>query len=210
MPKLIDISIGISDQTPTYPNDPPFKFGWDHRIGNGRRSNLSFISMGSHTGTHIDAPLHFLDNGETIDQLPLESLVGPCQVVETKNPKAVEPKELPSLRGIERVLFKTRNSRAGLLHKKEFSKDFVALSLETAKILVKNKIKLVGIDYLSIEPFGHKQPEVHWALLKAGIVIVEGMDLSKVSAGKYHLTCLPLKVVGAEGAPCRAILQKNE
>lgn len=206
---FIEITAPLTHHIPVYRGDTPFRFRWSHRIGAKHRSNLSCLNLGSHTGTHIDAPLHFFPKGASVDKIALDSLVGNCRVAAVPHVKEILAAHLPSLSGIQRILFKTENSSRRLLRRKQFAKDFTALSLSAAQVLVKSKIKLVGIDYLSIEKFGHLKPEVHWALLKAGIVIVEGLDLSEAPEGDSEIICLPLLVIGAEGAPARAVLRRK-
>jgi arylformamidase len=169
--------------------------------------NVSELDMGAHSGTHVDAPDHFLAAGAGAEALPLEALIGPADVVDATaavtalDLLTVRDLELPS-RGSERILFKTRNSQ--LWNRDEFSRDFVRLDGEAAAYLVERGVKLLGIDYLSIG-----DAEAHRVLLGAGVVCVEGLDLRGIEPGSYELVCLPLKLVGSDGAPARAVLIRS-
>jgi arylformamidase len=192
---------------PFYPGDPGAEIKPVRSIEDGHVANLSELELGSHTGTHIDAPRHFEPGGTTVDDMALDTLVGPARVVDLSAADDEITRaglESAGAAGAERVLLKTRNS--SLWSKTEFSTDYVALSPDAADYLVESGIKLVGIDYLSIERFHSDDYHVHHALLGAGIVILEGIDLSGVSAGDYELICLPLKIRGGDGAPARAVL----
>jgi arylformamidase len=164
--------------------------------------------MSCHTGTHVDAPDHFLNNGITVDDLTLDLLVGRAYVLHLPDVSMITASVLmradipPRTR---RLLFKTRNSTLWATGNQEFQTDFVALSVDAAELLVDRNVKLVGIDYLSIAPY-KSGTAVHTILLSAGVVVVEGLDLSQVSQGRYNLHCLPLKLGGADGAPTRAVL----
>ncbi|MBI2465407.1 cyclase family protein [Candidatus Shapirobacteria bacterium] len=169
---------------------------------------LTRFSFGSHTGTHIDAPSHFLQNGKTLDKIPLNKLIGKCRVLDLTGIKhqEIQVSDL-SERNItkgDRILLKTGNFR--LLRKATFPKKYISLSLEAAEFLVKKEVVLVGTDFLSIEKKANPNHPVHKALLSKGIVNVEGLNLENVPAGKYEMICLPLHVVGVDGAPARVIL----
>jgi arylformamidase len=193
--RIIDVSVPVRPGMITYPGDPEVRLERVSSIADGDVVNLSRLDLGVHSGTHVDAPLHFLDGGASVETLPLDVLVGPCVVVEGLDPAAVPA-------GAERVLFKTPNGR--LWERDEFSEDFVALDAEAARALVAAGVRLVGIDYLSIG-----DEEAHRILLGAGIVAVEGLDLREVEPGDYRLVCAPLKLVGAEGAPARVLLLRD-
>ncbi len=186
-------------------------FGWkgSKRIENGEEDNLSQLNMGVHTGTHMDAPYHFVSDGKKIDEIPLETFIGVCQVIQVEDSvNLVTAKEIDEARidpSIPRVLIKTRNSTEWIKPHPVFKKDFVGISVDGAKALVAKGIKLVGLDYLSVAPFNQGKP-VHDIFLQAGLVLLEGTDLSKVSPGRYQLISLPLKLGDTEGAPVRAIL----
>jgi arylformamidase len=209
MSKIIDVTVPLSAALPTFPGDPRFQLDFTNRITDGAACNGSRLSLGSHTGTHVDAPYHFLADGASVDQLPLEILIGRCRVVEVSDRERVERAQLEAcdLRDDLRVLIKTRMS--GQLRQPNFQEDFVYLTPDAASYLVQAGIKLVGVDYLSVEKFGSKDFAAHHTLLAAGVVIIEGLDLSLVDPGDYELTCLPLLVAGADGAPARVVLRKR-
>jgi len=202
MAKILDVTVPLSAEVPTFPGDPPFEIAYTHKIAGGDAYNVSRISMGSHSGTHVDAPYHFLADGQTVENLPLEILMGKARVVELVVRDKVERVDL---RDDIRVLFKTRMS--GQLRLPAFQEDFVYLTPDAATYLAQAGIKLVGWDYLSIEKFGSADFAAHHALLTAAVVIVEGLDLSEVEPGEYDMTCLPLRIVGADGSPARVILR---
>ncbi|GAB4344624.1 MAG: cyclase family protein [Candidatus Abyssubacteria bacterium] len=191
---------------PVYPGDPPVEITLTSAIGKGDPANVSHLSMGAHTGAHVDSPRHFIDTGRGVDQTPLEILLGPALVVELGRTDSICATDLLplALESEQRVLFKTSNSV--LWHTQEFQKDFVYLRADAADYLVKAGVKLVGVDYLSVEKFGSKENLAHLTLLKAGVIIVEGLNLLDVTPGRYELICLPLKIEGCDGAPCRAVL----
>lgn len=206
---LYDISLGISPDLPVWPGDDPVRLERVRNIAEGANSNVSHLACSVHTGTHVDAPVHFIDGANGVHQLPIQPLIGEAQVVhlpeaEVIDDSALEAAELPS--NVERVLFKTRNSKFWLSDERTFQEDYVAVDASGADWLARKGVKLVGVDYLSVAPFGEsKQP--HQILLRAGILIVEGLDLSRVDPGRYKLYCLPLKLVDSDGAPARAVLQ---
>lgn len=207
MGKVIDISVPIYTGMPFYPGDPGAEITPARQMSEGAIANLSLLKLGTHVGTHIDAPYHFIENGETVDRLSMDALVGPARVIELTGAKSSIDRgqvESAALEGVKRVLLKTSNS--ALWKQPDFRKDYVSLSSAAADYLVELGVVLIGIDYLSIEQFNSEDFHVHHALLGAGIVILEGIDLSKVEAGDYDLACLPLKVRGGDGAPARAIL----
>jgi len=174
----------------------------------GASCNVSTISMGSHTGTHIDAPRHFLRSGKGIDKMPLETTMGRVRVLEIHDRKWVTPHELEQhrIQHGERIFLKTQNS-VRCWRSDTFITDFIYLSTEAAEWLAQHGVKLIGIDYLSVGGYEKNGVEVHRLLLEAGVWILEGLNLSKVRAGTYELLCLPLKIVGGDGAPARAILR---
>jgi arylformamidase len=203
-----DITLPISKELPVWPGDPPFEIRHIDSIAAGGNTNTSWISMSAHTGTHVDAPDHFLNNGKTIESLPLNVLSGRVYVLHLPKAKVITAdmlKEAEIPPRTRRVLFKTCNSNHWSNGENDFQTDFVGLGEDGARYLVDRGFKLVGIDYLSIAPYKQSRP-THEILLKAGMVIVEGLDLSQVSAGRYTLYCLPLKLAGSDGAPARAIL----
>jgi len=207
--KFYDITLTIRPSMPVWPGDPKVILDRISKIEEGANANVSKISMSVHTGTHMDAPFHFLKEGKSIDALPLEILIGPAQVVQV--PDSVETITAGVLEkaaigeGVERLLIKTRNSAYWTNPDHAFHTDFLAVEADGAAYLVKRGVKLVGIDYLSIAPYKKSRP-THETLLKAGMVILEGVDLSAVPAGFYQLICLPLKLGGSDGSPARAVL----
>jgi arylformamidase len=207
MPKIYDVTASLSAELPVFPGDPRFQLEFAQRISEGDPYNLGKLTLGVHSGTHVDAPYHFLADGATVDQLPLELLIGRARVVDMTALDRIDRADLEraDLRDDIRVLFKTRMS--GQLRQPAFQEDFVYLTPEAASYLAKVGIKLVGIDYLSIEKFGSKDYGAHHALLGAGVVIIEGLDLTEVEAGEYDLSCLPLRIAGADGSPARVVLK---
>jgi arylformamidase len=213
---IYDISVPITPGvTPTYPGDPGIEVGSWAAIARGDAANVSVLHFGAHTGTHIDAPAHFIEGAHGIPSLPLDALVGEARVVEIPaSALAVEEShvEEASLEGARRVLFKTRNSGFWATEGKRFREDFTFITPGAARALVALGVRLVGFDYLSVEKFGSEGFETHLALLSSGVVIVEGLDLSAVTPGVYELFCLPLKLEAGsgDGAPARAILRTLE
>lgn len=208
--KIYDVTVPISDHVPIYKGDPTANVEAVSEIVNGAPANVSKMCFGVHTGTHVDAPNHFIEGRRRVDQLDLEKLIGPCRVIRISDSEdAILPEHLADLDGIERVLFKTRNSAFWNEPEKGFRTDFTYISPEAARVLVENNIKLAGIDYLSVEKFGSNEFATHITLLEKEIVIIEGVDLRLVEPGDYELICLPLKYLGGEGdgAPARTILR---
>lgn len=205
--RIIDISVPVYTGMVYYPGDPGAVIEPVLNIAQGDSANLSRLRLGSHTGTHIDAPRHFEKNGVSVDRVSLATLMGPCRVADLTGAGdfiTSEDLEEASTRGCERLLLKTQNSK--LWANPEFTADYVPLSDDAAKYLVETGVKLIGIDYLSIERFKSERHPVHHELLSAGVIILEGIDLSEVAAGHYNLTCLPLKILDGDGAPARAVL----
>lgn len=207
--KLYDITLAISESIITWPRDPKVSIQKTRLISKGNSCNVSELKFGSHCGTHIDAPYHFEENGIKIDQIPLDYLIGDVTVFNIKNKEKIDLEDIKSLKlnNINRVIFKTINSTYWKLS--EFKSDFVYLTKEAAQYLVDSSIKLVGIDYLSIEKYGNRGADTHHTLLKNGIVVIEGLDLSEVEAGNYELIALPLKIKDCDGSPARVILRKQ-
>ena len=206
--KIYDVSVPISKDLVIYPGDPPVKIERKSVINkDGAKSNLSRYSFGSHTGTHIDPPAHFIEGGVTVDRLPLELLIGRARVVEV-TASCIDEAVLEEFdfTADVRVLFKTRNSY--LWGRKEFVEDFVHITPGAARYLVNEGIKVVGIDYLSVEKYGAEEPETHLTLLGGGALIIEGLDLREVEPGDYEMICLPLKVKDGDGAPARVVLRQ--
>ena len=209
--RIYDVSLPISSRLPTWPGDPSVSLERASSIAAGDAANVSRLAAGVHTGTHVDAPVHFVDGAPGIDSIPIETLVGPCLVVAADPPGTeLRPEDLPDTEH-GRILFKTPNSRRWTPDPNlEFDRGFVAVGLPLAQRLVAEGKRLVGVDYLSVEsfaaPFAHP---VHVTLLRAGIVVIEGLDLSAVEPGEYELYCLPLKLVGSDGAPARTVLVRR-
>ena len=196
--EIFDVSVPIRPGMVTYPGDPKVQMERVVSIEHGDIANLTRLDFGVHTGTHVDAPLHFIDEGTGADALPLELFLGPCEVVDaTATEGEIGPDLVPD--HVERVLFKTRNSE--LWSQDAFDEGFVRIGLAAAQRLVENGVRLVGIDYLSVGA-----PETHQTLLGAGIAAIEGLDLRRIQPGTYSLACLPLRIVDSDGAPARAVL----
>jgi len=206
--KFIDISVALKSGMLSWPGDPPVRIKRTKSIHKGDFCNISIVSLGSHAGTHIDAPLHFFNKGVSIDQMPLDATIGPVRVIEIKDRESIKLAEISRyrIRQGSRVLFKTINSR--LWQSRTFKKEFVYLSQEAAHYLVRKKIRAVGIDYFSVGGYfaNSSSPETHRTLLEAGIWIIEGLNLSGVKEGRYTLMCLPLRILNSDGAPARAVL----
>jgi arylformamidase len=209
--KIYDVTIAVSEKVPTFPGDPKVKVDVCAALANGDVANVSQICFGVHTATHVDAPNHFIEGKRRVDELDLDKLIGNCRVIELeKDVTAIEPMHVAGLENVERVLFKTRNSQFWNEPEKGFRSDFTYISPAAAKVLVEKNIKLVGIDYLSVEKFGAKSFETHITLLEKEVVIIEGLDLREVPAGNYEIFCLPLKILGGtgDGSPARTVLRE--
>jgi len=203
-----DISLSISESLIVWPGDPRVKITQTSSLDKGDMMTVSRLDMGAHTATHVDAPAHFVAGGSSVDILDLNVLLGPALVVHELEANALSPDVLEGLAippGTERVLFRTRNSDRWACGEREFDEDFVAITEDGAHWLVEHGVRLVGIDYLSVGPFD-EPVATHLVLLRAGVVAVEGVNLSGIAPGVYQLVCLPLKIAGGEGAPARAIL----
>lgn len=206
---IIDISVPLIVGMVHWPGATPFSHTWTQVISSGDGVNVSMISCDLHTGTHIDAPLHYIADGMSVEKLELDLLCGLTQVVEISGVNVVTAELLASsgiLAETERLLLKTDNSSLWNSNN-VFHNDYVALTKDAAQFLVNFGVRLFGIDYLSVQRF-NDPPDVHKLLLQDGIVLVEGLNLSTVTPGLYELFCLPLRIVGAEGAPVRAILRR--
>ena len=190
-----------------FPGDPPFKKEPVFQIQTGDDFNLTRITMGTHLGTHVDPPAHFIENGATVDQLSLETLVGPGVVADLRGCSQIDRRALEkaSIADYKRVLMKTDNGP--LLLESSFHKDYVQLTEDGARYLVENRIRLVGIDALSIEHPDNPGSPVHHILLEAGVLVAEGVHLLEIPPGEYEIFCLPLKIKSADGAPARILLR---
>ena len=206
---IYDISVPLSPLTPVWPDEPGFT---RKEIRKGENSDIivSQFSATLHSGTHVDAPRHFVPQGRAIDEFELERFIGPARVVETEKEQIIRASDLDpaAWAGATRVLFKTSNSN--LWEQKKLDKNFTGLHISAARLLRESGVKLVGIDYLSIEPYGSPQNPVHRHLMSHDVLILEGLNLSHVKPGDYRLVCLPLKVAGGEASPVRAILESMD
>ena len=193
---------------PTWPGSKRFSLEPIMRLADGDEANVSQIDMEIHIGTHVDAPWHFVSGAKTVDRIPLEILMGEATVVEMLDVDSITADNLEALNlppTTKRLLFHTRNSQLWENESAEFYPDFVALAPCAARWVVDRQIELVGVDYLSVQRYGDP-PDTHQILLGAEVVVIEGLDLSGVKSGRYNLSCLPLKLIGAEGSPARAVL----
>ncbi|MGZ3600348.1 MAG: cyclase family protein [Ktedonobacterales bacterium] len=204
----IDVSVPLHTGMVHWPDNPPVQIERIMGIDRGDTANVSKISMGSHTGTHMDAPIHFVPGGEGIDMLPFDATMGTARVIAIADAVSIKRAELEphGIQRGERILFKTRNSNR-VWNTDEFVEDFVYISLEAAEYLAERGVRTVGVDYLSVGGYTQDGLETHDALLGAGIWIIEGLNLASVEPGTYELVCLPLKIVGGDGAPARAIVR---
>lgn len=208
--ELIDISLSVSPTSVVWPSAPQPQLTRRLAIAQGDTVNDSNLFMNVHTGTHIDAPRHHFEQGYGADRVPLEALVGDAWVVDFTGEQAIEQGLLQRLwppAGASRLLCRTRNSQYWENGRRDFTADYCALTADAAAWLVERKIKLLGVDYLSVQQYADS-PAVHRILLKAGVVLLEGLNLSQVRPGPYELLCLPLKLADADGAPARAVLRR--
>lgn len=209
----IDVSATLdAASTPVYEGNAPIDFRFMLDMRKGDPVTLSALSLGAHSGTHIDAPMHFIRDGVSIDKVPVDALIGPARVIDVPDDvQAIDAAELNrhKWKGAERVLFRTRSARRGWMSSPVFHHDFAYVAPDAAQLLANAGVKLVGVDYISAEQYAAKVPRTHQILLGKGIPIVEGLMLDSVSAGDYDLVVLPLKVAGHEAAPARAVLHKR-
>jgi len=207
--KLIDVTIPIDSNVPVYPGNTPFSLEAIKRIARGDSSNVSTLHMSAHGGTHVDAPRHFFDEGPGTEALPLELLIGRARVIEVTSRKGITADDLTRFDLSEdvRVLIKTANSR--LWGSPEFHADYVGVTESGARYLVDHGIKVVGVDYLSVEEFKRPGAPAHHILLGGGTIVIEGLNLRDVDPGIYEMYCLPLPLVGSDGAPARVVLRKS-
>jgi arylformamidase len=208
-PRLIDVSVLLTPGIPVYPGNPAFEFTPVHRLADGHSSNHSKIVMGTHCGTHVDAPLHFFDGKPGVDQMPVDLLIGRARVLDLPHRGGITEKHLAAagLREDLRVLLRTPNS--ALWNTQDgFHTDYTYIAEEAAKYLVDQGVKLVGVDYLSVEQFKKPGAPAHHVLLGSGVIIIEGLNLTEAEAGHYEMYCLPLKIANADGAPARVVLKR--
>lgn len=208
VPRYLDVSVPLAAGIPAYPGNPEFDLQPVKRIANGGSSNVSRLIMGTHTGTHVDAPQHFFDGSAPVDTLALDLLLGRARVVDVPRRGGITVEDLAGagLREDLRVLLKTPNS--ALWNGSAFKQDYTHLTEAAARYLVDQGVKVVGIDYLSIEQFKKAGAPAHRALLSQGVIIIEGLNLSEAEPGMYELYCLPLRIAGADGAPARVVLKR--
>jgi arylformamidase len=203
-----DVSVPDRPGMHVYPGDPTIEVTQVRAIARGDVANITHLSLGAHTGTHVDAPAHFIDGGRTLEQMPLEHFVGEAQVLDLRGRKAIDAPALAGQTidpgGI--VLLKTDNS--ALWERDGFQEGFTYITRDAAELLVERGVRTIGLDYLSIEQFGSRTFEVHKILLGRNVLVIEGLDLRAVEAGRYVLACLPLKLQGVDGAPARAVLMR--
>lgn len=212
--RIYDVTVPISELMPVWPGDPPVKIERVSEQVSGVPFHVSWLHLGSHTGTHVDAPFHFVPSGQTVDRLPLDVLVGPALVLDLEDlpGRTIQALDLAGLhppRSATRLLLKTRNSSLWADRQNEFEQGYVHLDVKAAAWLVRRGIRLVGLDYLSVEAFGSTTYGVHRTLLEAGLVVVEGLDLSNVPEGPCQLVCLPLRIKGGDGAPARVLVIRD-
>ena len=204
----IDVSVTVRHGMPHWPDNPPIVLQRVMDVGRGDECNVSHMAMGVHSGTHMDGPVHFIHGAAVLDAMPLTATMGQARVIQIDDPREITAGELRKheLQPGERVLFKTSNS-ARCWQADSFVEDFVGISEQAAAYLAGTKVRTVGVDYLSVGGYRSDGATIHKILLGAGIWIIEGLDLSPVTAGRYEMICLPVKLHGSDGAPARAILR---
>jgi arylformamidase len=210
--QIHDVTLAFSTDLPCWPGDPSPTVERIQDMDAGDACNVTRLDSHLHFGTHVDAPIHFVADGSDVTEMPLDVLMGPARLVELPDVDAITADVLDDLgleAGVKRLLFKTRNSDLWNDPGQGFRTDYVALTPDAARWVVEHDIRLVGVDYLSVERFGEPDHATHHALLEAAVIIVEGLDLRAVGAGDYGLVCLPMKVAGADGAPARVVLTSD-
>jgi arylformamidase len=208
----IDISVPVASGMAHWPDNPPVEVERTLDMDHGDAANVSKLSFGAHTGTHMDAPVHFVPGATSIDKMPFDATIGPARVIPIRDKEKVTVKELAAhrIKKGERILLRTRNSPRAW-KSKQFVEDFVYLATDTAEWIAEKGVRTIGVDYLSVGGFkAGNGVAVHRALLEAGVWIIEGLDLSRVQPGPCDLVCLPLKVLGGDGAPARAIVRPKK
>ena len=208
--KWIDISVPIKNGMVHWPGDPQVSISRLKDMNNNDQANLSYLSLGAHTGTHMDAPLHFFKDGSSIKELDPDFMIGPARVIHIRDEESIKVSELAEhdIGHGERILFRTVNSLKAW-QSDEFYKDFVYICPEAADFLAERGPALIGVDYLSVGGYYSGGAETHRKILGAGIWVIEGLDLSNVEEGEYELACLPLKIVDSDGAPARAVVRRR-
>jgi len=208
-PKWIDVTLTLKSNMIYWPSDPPVYIERVRDMNKGDTVNLSKITMGVHSGTHVDAPMHFIKGAKGVHQLSLDSLIGPARVIKIAARDTIKEKELSGygIKKGQRILLRTRNSINKILYKNTFSEDFVYMEEGAAEYLVSRGIRALGVDYLSVGGYKKNGPNVHRLLLAAGIPIIEGLDLTGALPGNYYMICLPMKILDSDGAPARVLLK---
>jgi len=206
--RLIDISPVVSPDTPVWPGDRPFEIDWTMRITDGCSCNVAAISMSAHTGAHTDAPYHFVEDGPAMSEVELDRYIGPVRVVDLSGAAAVTAAHLDGidLDDEQRLLFRTRDDGPPT----DFSAGFAHIAEDAARSIADAGLRLVGLDTPSVDPFASKTLTTHKILLSAGVAILEGVDLRRVTPGRYELIALPLRLAGLDGSPVRAVLRRIE
>jgi arylformamidase len=207
--KLIDVSVPLDSNVPTYPGNTPFEIEAIKRLARGDSSNVSTLHLSAHAGTHVDAPRHFFDDGPGAELLALDVLCGRVRVIELVTRKSVTAEDLTPFDLTEdvRLLIKTHNSK--LWGSPVFHNDYIGITDAAARFLAEHGVKLLGVDYLSVEEYKKPGAPAHRTLLGAGIIVIEGLNLRDVEPGSYEMFCLPLSIVGADGAPARVVLRRS-
>ncbi len=210
--KWIDISLTLKSNMVHWPGDPPFSIERVRVMDRGDTVNLSKITMGAHSGTHVDAPVHFIKGAKGVDRLLFDLLIGPARIIEIADTDTIKEKELAGhgIKKGERILLRTRNSIKKILYSDTFSEDFVYMEKGAAEFLVTRGIKTLGVDYLSVGGYKKNGSDVHRTLLNAEILVIEGLDLTEALPGDYNMICLPMKILGSDGAPARVIVKTTE
>jgi arylformamidase len=204
-----DITVSLGENTHIWPSQEKISIKDLKRMDMGGTSNIKSLKITTHSGTHVDAPLHMIPGGMSVDEIPLETFIGKVQVVEIKNPHEIKEEELFNklLKGTERIIFKTGNTEKLKQHESFFS-DYAYITQSCAKFLIDSGIKLVGIDYLSVDRFSDKNHTVHKMLLGNGVVIIENLGLGNIEEGLYNIICMPMRIKNADGAPARVTLSE--
>lgn len=209
---IYDVTVPLHNGLPTWPGDPGVEISDWRSLANGDGASVSLLHFGAHSATHVDAPAHFIEGAAKVESMSLDALIGEAEVIEVPDDRLVIDEEFVTANcaaGTERVLFKTRNSAFWNESEPKFHTDFTYLDLDAATRLVQQGARLIGIDYLSIEKYGQANHETHLALLSRGVIILEGLNLSEIAAGKYELICLPLRLRSnlGDGGPARVVLR---
>ena len=205
---VFDISVRLGDECVNYPGDPAFSREVMEDLSKGASSEMSKLALSSHSGTHIDVPAHFVPGGKRIDEYSAGDFILPALVIDVKDGESIRACELAGtdIRPGDAVLFKTRNSTAGLSGNGVFTEGYIYMTPDAADVCVEKGACLVGIDYITIDRYSDRAFPVHHRLLENGVLILEGVDLSAVPPGRYTLFCLPLSIKDGEASPVRAIL----